>query len=149
MENNPASQAQARLSYEVAVYREQLRLLEKEIERINLTTMDLSNAAKTIENLKNEEALVPVGGGVFIRTKVESTKTLVPVGADYLVETEKENAVSEIRKRVEATKKAIEKLTEEFDKIAKRLQEGGMKLRELRQIQAITKNEGEPSDAYL
>ena len=44
----------AKLAYEAAVYREQLRLLKKEMDRINVTTVELSTAVKTIENLDPE-----------------------------------------------------------------------------------------------
>lgn len=134
---------QAQLSYESAVYKEQLRLLQKEIERINLATIDLSNAARTAELIKQEDVLVPIGGGAFIKSSVYNTKILVPVGAEYLVEMEKEDAVSEINKRTEATKKAIEKLTEEFQKVSVKIRDINIKLREVQAQDVINKRVNE------
>ncbi len=129
----------AQISYESAVYKEQLRLLQKEIERINLTTIDLSNAARTAENMLQEDALVPIGGGAFIKSSVYNTKVLVPVGADYIVEMDKKDAVGEINKRIEATKKAIEKLSDEFQKVSLKLREINLKLREIQTQDAINR----------
>lgn len=127
------------LSYEVAVYREQLRLLQKEIERINITTSELNSASVTAEKIKSEDILVPIGGGSFIRANVYTTKVLVPVGAGYLIETDNKDAVLEIKKRVDATRNAIQKLNEEFEKIAKKLQESGSKLRQVQMQQNINR----------
>lgn len=137
MENE--RQGVAQLSYESAVYREQLRLLQNEIKRIDLAMGDLTKAAQTAEKLKNDDVLVPVGGGAFIKASVYTSKVLVPVGAEYVVEMEKEEAVVEINKRVEATKKAIEKLNAEFQKVSLKLQEVNNTLRTLQSQAALNK----------
>ena len=139
-------QERARLSYEVQVYREQLRLLEREIERINLTTVDLANALRTMENLKNEDVMMPIGGGSYLKASVYTTKVLVPIGADYMNEMERDKATVELRKRIESTKKAFEKLSEQFNAISKRLQDTGLKLSGFNR-RAMGK--GETSEAYL
>ncbi len=132
-------QGVAQLSYESAVYREQLRLLQNEIKRIDFAMVDLSKAVQTAERIKNDDVLVPVGGGSFVKATVYSTKLLVPVGADYLVEMEKDEAVGEINKRIEATKKAIEKLNTEFQKVSSKLQEVNGILNNLQNQVAINK----------
>ncbi len=113
---------QAQLNYEVAVYREQLTMLKRETERVSLTTMDLANALRTVESLGTESVLIPVGGGTLIKGAISETNVLVPIGAEYLLEMKKEQAAVEINRRIEATKKAVEKLNEEFAKIMERLQ---------------------------
>lgn len=129
----------SQLAYEAAVYREQLRLIQKEIERISITNIDLVNAAKTTEQLKNGEVLVPIGAGSFISANTHTTKILVPVGANYLLEMEKEHASVEINKRIDATKNAVEKLNDEFNKISIRLNEMNMRLNEMQKQNAINK----------
>jgi prefoldin alpha subunit len=131
MSLNEIQQTQARLSYELAVYREQVSLLKKETDRITLTTMDLNNALRTVEGLGPEEVLVPIGGGAMIRGKVGNSKVLVPIGAGYIMEMDKDGAKSEFEKRIEATKKAIERLNTEYTKVLQRLQEVTGQLREL------------------
>jgi len=113
----------AQLNYEVAVYREQLSMLKRETERVSLTTIDLTNALRTVESLGPEKVLMPIGGGAMIKGTVSQTNVLVPIGAEYLLEMKKDEAVAELNRRIDATKKAVEKLNEEFGKIMTRLQE--------------------------
>ncbi|MCI0504349.1 prefoldin subunit alpha [Candidatus Micrarchaeota archaeon] len=114
---------QEQLSYELAVYREQIAMIKRETERVSLTTIDLGNALRTVESLSAEEALIPIGGGALVRGNISHTRILVPVGAEYLVEMEKDAAGEEMRRRIDATKKAVEKLNEEFNRIAAKLRE--------------------------
>jgi len=122
----------AQLSYELAVYREQIALIKQETERISLTTVDLSNALNTIENCKEDvssnSVLIPIGGGTMMKGTLAETKILVPIGAQYLAEMSRKEAETEIKKRIEATKKAVEKLGEEFEKISSKLREASVQL---------------------
>jgi len=118
-----SEEIQSQLNYEVAVYREQLSMLKRETERVSLTTIDLVNALHTVENLGPEKAFMPIGGGAMIRGTVSGTNVLIPIGAEYLLDMKKENAVVELNRRIDATKKAVERLNEEFTKIMTRLQE--------------------------
>ena len=61
MNSEGIAQTQARLNYELAVYREQISLLKKETDRITLTTIDLNNALNTIKRIGPGEVLVPIG----------------------------------------------------------------------------------------
>jgi prefoldin alpha subunit len=119
------------LSYELAVYREQVAMIKRETERVSLTTIDLTNALKTVESLQSGDALVPIGGGALIKSNVSQTKVLVPIGAEYLLEIDKEAAGEEMKKRIEATKKAVEKLNVEFNRIAGKLREVSGQLQKL------------------
>ncbi len=121
----------ARIAYEVAVYKEQLKLLEREMQRVQLTAMELGKASATCSNLKNGDSVVPVGGGAYIRAKIEASTTLVPIGGNYLVEMNPDKAVLEIHKRIEATQKATEKLKEEYQKIAEKLNAGNRAMQKL------------------
>ena len=114
---------QAQLRYEMAVYREQITMLRRETERVGLTTIDLTNALTTVESLSESQVLVPIGGGVLVRGKVSSTNVLMPIGSGYLAEMKKEGAQLELNRRIDATKRAVEKLTDEFNKINNRLRE--------------------------
>lgn len=135
---------QAQLSYEIAVYKEQLMMLKRETERIGLTAIDLTNALKTVENLGTERMLIPVGGGAMIKGTVTETRVLVPIGAEYLLEMEREAAVLELGRRIEATKKAAEKLGQEFNKIMLKLQEVSGQLKQL-EAQTRISERGEES----
>ena len=123
-------ETRSRMSYEVAVYKEQLNLLKKEMERISLSTLDISNATKALEDLKAEHILVPVGGGSYISADVKDTQVLVPIGGN--------SALLEMHKRIDATKQAVTKLNEEFEKINKKLMEVGTKLQDVEKQVAIS-----------
>ena len=73
------------LAYERRVYGEQLRLIQKEVDRISLTNLDLINAENTTKKLKAEDSLIPIGGGAYIKANVYNTKVLVPVRSRYLI----------------------------------------------------------------
>jgi len=122
-----------RMSYEVAVYREQLSMLRREMERISLTTIDLSNASQALEGLRPERVLMPIGGGAFVKSNINDTRVLVPIGAEYVLEMGREEAAVELRRRAEATKQAITKLNEEFERITSRLREVASSLQGIEQ----------------
>jgi prefoldin alpha subunit len=118
-----AEETAAQLNYELAIYREQIAMIKRETERVSLTTIDLSNALKTVESVSADRVLIPIGGGAFVKGSVSETKILVPIGAEYLLEMTKEEAGEELKRRIEATRKAVEKLTEEFNKLANKLRD--------------------------
>jgi prefoldin alpha subunit len=120
-----------RMNYEVAIYREQLTMLRREMERISLTTLDISNAIQAVEGLKSMEILTPVGGGVLVRSDIKDTKVLVPIGAEFVIEMDRQEASAELQRRFEATKQAVSKLNEEFEKINKKLKQVAGSLQEL------------------
>lgn len=138
---NPSNieEERQKLSYEVAVYREQLRLLQREMERITLTLLDLKNAEKTASNLKDGSSLVPIGGGAFLNSEINSHTLLVPVGAGYLVQMGREEAARELARRIESTEKALHRLEEEFGGISGKLNSIGTKLNTLQSEIAINK----------
>lgn len=95
---------------------QQRNYIEREVERMMLSLMDLNNSLTTVQNMKDEAGLVPVGGGAFIRAKLDSKKVLIPVGANYLIEFEVEDAKAEIDARMKMTEKAIQGLRAELKK---------------------------------
>ena len=140
----------AQVSYELAVYREQLNMIKRETERVSLTTIDLSNALKTAENLAPQKVLIPIGGGALAKGNVSQTQILVPVGAEYLIEMEREHAIEEFKKRIDATKKAVEKLTEEFNKITLKLKDVSGQLQQLQvQTQINARVDSNIRDDYI
>lgn len=126
-----AHEEQSQLGYELAIYREQIAMIKRETERISLTTIDLTNALRTVEELKAQKVLIPVGGGAFVKGGVSDTKVLMPIGAEYLLEMSQDEAKEEVKRRIEATKKAVERLNEEFNKIAVKLREASGQLQKM------------------
>jgi prefoldin alpha subunit len=96
---------------------QQRSYVEREVERMMLSMMDLNNSLTTIQNMKDETGLVPIGGGAFIRAKLDPDKVLVPIGAGYISEYGIEEAKAEIDKRIKMTEKAIQSLRGELKKM--------------------------------
>ena len=145
-----AEEVQAQLSYELAVYREQIAMIKRETERVSLTIIDLTNALRTAENIGSETALVPIGGGAMIRATIMQTQVLVPIGAEYMLEMERAQAVTEIKRRIEATKKAVDRLNEEFNKIAHKLKDAAGQLQRVQAQSRISERvEGNIRDDYI
>lgn len=141
---------QTELNYELAVYREQISMIKRETERISLTTLDLTNALRTAESLATQKVLIPIGGGTLVKGTVSETAVLVPVGAEYLVEMDKEHAVEELKRRIEATKKAVEKLNDEFNNVVQKVREVSGQLQQMQaQSQLSNQVEGNIREDYI
>jgi prefoldin alpha subunit len=106
---------------------QQRNYVEREIERMMLSMLDLNNSLTTIQGMKDETGLVPIGGGAFIRAKLDPDKVLVPIGAGYITEFGVGEAKDEIDRRVKMTEKAIQSLRMEL----KRMDDEFMKLEHL------------------
>ncbi|MFA6530720.1 MAG: prefoldin subunit alpha [Candidatus Micrarchaeia archaeon] len=126
-----------KLAYEAAVYREQLNLIQRELDRITLATLDLNNAAKTTESISNGEGMVPIGGGAFVKATISAEKVIIPIGGGYLAEMETKEATVELKKRIDATEKAIERLNTEFTNLVGKFQEANTKLKDLQNRAAL------------
>jgi len=143
-------EAYARLSYEVRLYKSQLSLLQKEIEKITLTTMDLNNAVRTVESVNTGEALIPIGGGSFISGETKSTNVLLSVGSGYLIETEKDVALEKLKRRGEMTKGALDQLSKEFTKISAKLDATSKQIKEVeRNIMISRRTNDAARDDYV
>jgi len=131
MSDEKMEEMYARIAYEIRLYRKQLSILQKEIERVTLTSLDLTNAMRTIESIKGGENLVPIGGGSYVRGEIKEDKVMVPIGGGYITEMTPSEAGEKIKNRIELTKTAIKRLTEEFGKISGKLEIVSAQLREL------------------
>jgi len=96
---------------------QQRNYVEREVERMMLSMLDLNNSLTTIQEMKDETGLVPVGGGAFIKAKLEAKKVFIPIGANYVVEYGVEEAKKEIDTRMKMTENAIQSLKNELKKI--------------------------------
>ena len=96
---------------------QQRNYVEREVERMMLSMLDLNNSLTTIEHMKDESGLVPVGGGAFIKAKLDAKKVYIPIGANYIVEYGVDEAKTEIDKRMKMTENAIQTMKGEMKKI--------------------------------
>jgi prefoldin alpha subunit len=115
------SEEQQRILYEARLLDAQLRMLQAELDKVGLALLDLTNSLQSVENLDVKEALVPIGGGAFVKANVSEKNVIVPIGGGYLLLMDENKAKQEIEKRIEKTKEAAEKINEEMKKIEVRL----------------------------
>ena len=143
-------QAYARLAYEVKLYRNQLSLIQKEVEKITLTSLDMNNALKTVESMSAGESLLPIGGGSFVKGEVKGETILLGIGSGYVIEVEKPYAVEKMKKRGELTREAINKLTKEYSKISAKLSAATKQLKEIeRSILISRRTEQSSTEDYI
>ncbi len=96
---------------------QQRQMVEREMERLMMSLVDLSNSLRTIKNMGDEEMLVPVGGGAMVKTKLVDKNVFIPVGAGYALEYGVEDAKTEVDKRIKMTEKAVHTLRAELKKL--------------------------------
>lgn len=121
----------------------ELQILEGTAEelqaRLNLVTAtlrDLNMSRMAIEGVEKENSdaslYVPVGGGSFIKTKLESNdKVIIGIGAGVSIERSLIEAKQIIQNRISEIEKNRESIQQQLIQIANRIQEDRDRLQEL------------------
>ena len=107
--------------------------------RINLTNSaitELRVSNMTLEGLekeqKNTQLFVPIGGGSYIKAKLEtSNKVVVGIGADVAVEKTLKEAKAELEARIAELENTREALGQQFNQVATRIQENRAQIDEI------------------
>jgi len=107
--------------------------------RINLTNAaitELRVSSMTMEGLEKEkkdsQLFVPIGGGSYIKARLETAKTVVlDIGADVAVERTLKEAKEELEARIEKLEKTREAFGQQFNQVIERIQENRGKLEEV------------------
>ena len=121
----------------------ELRLLESTAEAVqsrinfvNAALTELNLAKMNLEGLEKEKIetslLVPIGGGSYIKAKIESTeKIVVGIGAGVAVEKTFNEAKEILSKRIEELEKLYGRLQQQLAQIGQKIQEDRAKLEEI------------------
>jgi len=99
------------------LYNQQRQAVEKELEKLMVSLMELNNSVLTAKGMGKGEGLVPIGGGSFVKAELEGSGVLIPIGSGYVKEYNPKDAGAELSKRIELTENAVKKLREELGKI--------------------------------
>jgi len=143
-------QAYARLAYEVKLYKNQLSLIQREVEKITLTSLDINNALKTVESSVAGESLIPIGGGSFVKGEVKEETVLLGIGSGYVIEVERDYAIEKMKKRGELIREAVNKLTKEYSKISAKLSASTKQMKEIeRGILISRRSDQSASEDYI
>ena len=128
------------------------RYLEETLEeiqsRINMThaaLTELKVSSLTLEGLENEkkgtELFVPIGGGSYVKAKLETSKTVVVgVGADVAIEKTVKEAKEELETRIAELEKTRESLGQQLNQVYGRMQQNRTMMEE---VTAKLRQEGE------
>ena len=102
------------------IYNQQLQMIQSEITSIRALKSEIMNSIKTIENIKaDEETLIPVGPGVFLKAKIVDDKALIGVKSDIYVEKSFNEVIEDLKKSVEDLDKAEKEGMKKAEELAK------------------------------
>jgi prefoldin alpha subunit len=121
---------------QLRVYEGSARALQARLEIVNAALNEFSLASTTLEGVRtqktDEDALIPVGGGSYVRVKLSDiSKIVMGVGAGVAVEKPIEDSVNEIKERIADLDKARTSLQEQLSQALFRIEENREKLGEL------------------
>jgi prefoldin alpha subunit len=103
---------------------------------INSAIAELRVSKMTLDGLENEkkgaQLFVPVGGGSYVKAKLETTKNVVVgIGADVAVEKSLKEAKVELEARIAELEKTRETLGQQYNQVVGRIQENRSKMEEV------------------
>ena len=119
------------------------RYLEETVEeiqsRINMThaaLTELKVSSLTLDGLEKEkkgaELFVPIGGGSYVKAKLETSKTVVVgVGADVAIEKTVKEAKEELETRIAELEKTREGLGQQLNQVLGRIQQNRTMMEEV------------------
>jgi prefoldin alpha subunit len=110
--------------------------LQTRINYVNAFLNELLSANMALTGLEKEEKntslLVPIGGGSYVRAKLEDVEKVVyGVGAGVSIEKTIEEAKEGMAQRISELEKTNVSLKQQITQIYKRIQEGQVKFQEL------------------
>lgn len=132
MENSENSQ---RLANQFQYLREMQQMYEQNLDIINASLNNLINTQKTIKNLhdveNDEEILVPIGGMINLRAKIQNPeRVLLSVSDDVVIEKDLDTSNEFIEKLIEQHRDQIKFLNEQLQQIEANLQGISQRFRE-------------------
>jgi prefoldin alpha subunit len=116
----------AKIAYEMQLYREEAQLIQQQLANLQINYASTEAAVQTIENLsklnKNEQMLLPIGSGAYIKSKVENNEVaLIEVGAGVIVEKSIPDAVKFLQSKLSEMDSIKEKLQKNFVDISNKM----------------------------
>jgi prefoldin alpha subunit len=125
-----------RLSVELRMLEGTVETIQSRMNIVNSALTELSVANMTLEGIEKEKQnsslLVPVGGGSYIKAKLENADTvIIGIGAGVATERTINEAKENIGKRIADVEKTREALQQQLTQVIQRIQEGREELQEL------------------
>ena len=125
-----------RLIVELRLLEGTANTLQSRLNFVNAILTELNYAKMTLEGLekekKNVPLFVPIGGGSYIRAKLESAeKVIVGMGAGVSVEKSMSEAKETVGKRIAQLEKTRRNLQQQFTQVAQKIEEDRANFQEL------------------
>lgn len=124
-----------RLAVELRMLEGTAETIQSRINIVNSALTELSISNMTLEGIEKEKQnsslLVPIGGGSYIKAKLESADTvIVGIGAGVATERTINEAKENIEQRIADVEKTRAALQQQLTQVIQRLQEGREELQE-------------------
>ena len=130
---------------------QQMQMLESYFadlsQRENTLISVLRESSSAIESLKTlgekpeSSALVPIGMGTFVKTKISSSeKYVVNIGAGVAIEKDKDSAINFLESRLKEVEVALQDVGAKKQEAAARLEQGKQEINKLMQVSLPPKN---------
>jgi len=124
-----------RLAVELRILEGTVETIQSRINIVNSALTELNIANMTLEGIEKEKQnsslLVPIGGGSYIKAKLESADTvIVGIGAGVATERTINEAKANIGKRIADVEKTRVALQQQLAQVIQRIQEGREELQE-------------------
>jgi len=125
-----------RLAVELRILEGTAEALQSRLNLVNAALSELSFARMTLEGVEKETSdaplFVPIGGGSFIKAKLESTdKVIVGMGAGVSIERTMVEAKQTVQNRIGELEKTRVSLQQQFVQVVGKIQEDRDKLQDL------------------
>lgn len=125
-----------RLVVELRMLEGTAEALQSRVNLVNAALNELRVSSMTLEGLdkekKDAQLFVPVGGGSFIKAKLESAdEVIVGIGADVAVEKTMEEAKENVENRIAELEKTRTSLGQQLDQVVGKIREDRARLEEL------------------
>jgi len=113
----------------------------------NAALNEMKVSSITLEGLEKEkkgaQLFVPVGGGSYVKAKLETKDTVVVgIGADVAIERSLKEAKVELEARIGELEKTRETMEKQFDQVVERIQQNRAQMEEI----SSKLREGEQAD---
>jgi len=125
-----------KIATEVRLLESTAQAIQSRINFVNAALTELNLAKMNLEGLEKEKIetslLVPIGGGSYVKAKLESIENVVVgIGAGVAVEKTFNEAKDILSKRIEELEKLYGRLQQQLSQIAQKIQEDRAKLEEI------------------
>lgn len=125
-----------RLAIELQMLEGTAEAMQQRIGFVNAALRELTYTRMTLEGMEKEQSdasvLVPIGGGSFIKAKLETTdKIIVGMGAGISIEKTSKEAKEIVRNRTSGLEKSRVEMHQQLAQIMKRIQEDKKQLNEM------------------